>query len=545
MGIKLRVRVVGGSGDTIRVEVPEVCTLAQLRSALATKVFEGNVEPANVAVTLNRTDDVSTQGSGEGSTLRSCGIARGDLVYVFVRDAAAPTTNHPADTPSHASTSGAPRDDDERRRRCLDAAEQRGNIAAAVNTPMAASTSAPPDAPTPMDDAPSAPVVDAYIPDALRSVLELRKPTHAIAFVACAVHASLIDSGMDITHVSPDGVKRASFKPRGTHADADVRVDVRAQDVGGDLLIFAASVDGGDPFVFRCAASSHVVHLPLPVHGGDAMPSFGYVGLRTLWHGVKDALALPASMAARAAAGLPSPPPLLAIPDELKLAVASRLASWRDLCSLGCACKELAYVTNSDALWRPMHDAEFGPDTSTSSRDASTTTLDTAAGGTYKRRFAKKHKERSERERERERRVAEMMRRREEMNGPPGPHVPHPGMGFNPRGGFFHGPPGYTPGITGGDYDLYPTGGGLGGQAPAMPGFPGGPGGFGGLGGPGGAFGMPTPIGGWPNGPGVPGVPGMGRGLGGRGGGRFGGGRGGRFGGGRGPGMPPAWDDVI
>ena len=70
MGIKLRVRVVGGSGDTIRVEVPEVCTLAQLRSALATKVFEGNVEPANVAVTLNRADDVTTQGSGEGSTLR-------------------------------------------------------------------------------------------------------------------------------------------------------------------------------------------------------------------------------------------------------------------------------------------------------------------------------------------------------------------------------------------------------------------------------------------------------------------------------------------
>ena len=371
MGIKLRVRVVGGSGDTIRVEVPEVCTLAQLRSALATKVFEGNVEPANVAVTLNRTDDVSTQGSGEGSTLRSCGIARGDLVYVFVRDAAAATTNHPADTPSHAPTSGAPRDEHERRRRCLDAAEQRGNIAAAVNTPMAASASAPPDAPTPMDDAPSAPVVDAYIPDALRSMLELRKPTHAIAFVACAVHASLLDSGMDITHVSPDGVKRASFKPRGTHAD--VRVDVRAQDVGGDLLIFAASVDGGDPFVFRCAASSHVVPLPLHVHDSDAMPSFGYVGLRTLWHGVKDALALPASIAARAAAGLPSPPPLLAIPDELKLAVASRLASWRDLCSLGSTCKELAYVTNSDALWRPMHDAEFGPDASTSSGDASTT----------------------------------------------------------------------------------------------------------------------------------------------------------------------------
>ena len=58
MGIKLRVRI-AGSGDTMRVEVPEVCTLSQLRAAVATKCFDGAVSPENVAVTLNRTDDVS------------------------------------------------------------------------------------------------------------------------------------------------------------------------------------------------------------------------------------------------------------------------------------------------------------------------------------------------------------------------------------------------------------------------------------------------------------------------------------------------------
>jgi hypothetical protein len=61
-------------------------------------------------------------------------------------------------------------------------------------------------------------------------------------------------------------------------------------------------------------------------------------------------------------------------------------------------------------------------------------------------------------------------------------------------GGVPLGPPGYTPGITGGDYDLYP-GGSFGG---AMPGFPG----SGGSGFPG----APTPRGGWPVMPG--GMPG-------------------------------------
>ena len=83
MGIKIRVRVAGEDG-TQKLEVPEVCTLAQLRKAVATKCMGDVCAPSAVAVTLNRTDDVGAHGAvNESATLRACGIARGDLIYVF------------------------------------------------------------------------------------------------------------------------------------------------------------------------------------------------------------------------------------------------------------------------------------------------------------------------------------------------------------------------------------------------------------------------------------------------------------------------------
>jgi hypothetical protein len=83
MGIKIRVRVAGEDG-TQRIEVPEVCTLAQLRKAVSTKCMSDACEPTAVAITLNRADDVGAHGAvGEAATLRACGIARGDIIHVF------------------------------------------------------------------------------------------------------------------------------------------------------------------------------------------------------------------------------------------------------------------------------------------------------------------------------------------------------------------------------------------------------------------------------------------------------------------------------
>ena len=62
MGLKLRVRVAGAAAAQT-IEVPEVCTLAQLRKAVATKCFEGACEPSAVgdlADTLLATSSVTT-----------------------------------------------------------------------------------------------------------------------------------------------------------------------------------------------------------------------------------------------------------------------------------------------------------------------------------------------------------------------------------------------------------------------------------------------------------------------------------------------------
>ena len=531
MGIKLRVRI-AGSGETMRVEVPEVCTLSQLRAAVATKCFDGAVPPENVAVTLNRTDDVSTQGAGEGSTLRACGIARGDLVHVFVRDgptAAAATTNAPADAPVASTSAPAQTDEEDRRRRCLHAAERRGDVAAAINTPAASTASH--DTPTSPVDAAGrsgrgAPFVATRrptpMPPALSSLLELREPADPVGLVACAVHASLVDAGMDIVDVTPCNIKRASFRPRwengaagaSTAVPPPVTVVVRAQDVGGDHVVFAASVNDGDPFVFRCAASAHVVAVGAHggAHGGADGGADGYadVALPSLWRDAKDSLALPASIRARTAAGLPSPPPLLALPDELKLAVLASLATPRDICAVGATCRELAALASSDALWKPLHDAEFGAETSNDVRrvrDASSGT------GAFRRRYAEKHAERARRERERERRVAEMMRARERAARGGTRSLRSPSRRRRRRR-FCR--------VAAARVRARDNGRRL----RPVPGrgwwHAGVPGGFRrGLGGPLGGFAAPTPMGGWPTG-GPPGVPGggggFGRGMGGMGG---------------------------
>ena len=90
MGVKLRVRVDGASH---RIEVPEVCTLGQLRAAVASKVLADAWPASAVGLSLNgdaSADLGDATGASESATLRACGVARGDLVHVHRRGAPAP-----------------------------------------------------------------------------------------------------------------------------------------------------------------------------------------------------------------------------------------------------------------------------------------------------------------------------------------------------------------------------------------------------------------------------------------------------------------------
>lgn len=78
--MRLRVRLAGvAGGETHRVATPEVCSVATLRSLVATRL---GLPPAAVRLSLNGADELAPGAAG-GATLQAAGIAPGDLVYVL------------------------------------------------------------------------------------------------------------------------------------------------------------------------------------------------------------------------------------------------------------------------------------------------------------------------------------------------------------------------------------------------------------------------------------------------------------------------------
>ena len=92
MGVKLRVRVAGVPGPARALEVPEACTLAQLRHKIVAKVLVDlpgwgpGVAESDVEVSLNGDEDLGAAGHDESATLRACGVTRGDLIRVKMRE---------------------------------------------------------------------------------------------------------------------------------------------------------------------------------------------------------------------------------------------------------------------------------------------------------------------------------------------------------------------------------------------------------------------------------------------------------------------------
>ena len=145
MGVKLRVRVAGVSGPALALEVPETCTLAQLRQKIAAKVLADlpgwgpGVAESDVEVSLNGDEDLGAAGHNESATLRACGVTRGDLIRVKRREGSgadvsaagghAPAGNVPA---ANESRSVPTRDEtaDEMRRNAAAAAERRAFLVA-------------------------------------------------------------------------------------------------------------------------------------------------------------------------------------------------------------------------------------------------------------------------------------------------------------------------------------------------------------------------------------------------------------------------------
>lgn len=154
------------------------------------------------------------------------------------------------------------------------------------------------------------------------------------------------------------------------------------------------------------------------------------------WKKMKDGLVLPLLIDICEKAGFELPPCFMRLPTELKLKILES-ASGVDIATVSCVCSELRYLASSDDLWKQKYIEQFG------------SVGGSESGRTYKERFAKAW------ESKKRRKIAgrsnfDIMRRR----------YPYAPIGSGPLG------IGRFPGIIGGDYDLFPNVGPFGAPGP-------------------------------------------------------------------------------
>jgi len=596
MGVKLRVRVAGVSGPARALEVPETCTLAQLRRALVEKVLRElwgeNVSEVDVVVSLNGDEDLGVAGNAESATLRACGVTRGDLIRVKRRDVGDATDGGSAFPGAMTSTTSVdetqariPRRDATEATvvppdaRDGDHAKRTGNCAFRGATHGTSSVSSHVNPRVTSSPGGRAPYRD--LPSALARVLaressESAEPFSASEFFLVATHAALLETGLGLMRDDDDSapetrglarpnepapdrssserlpigwraarrtsgawrlrycasVLNRAGEPEPVLADAFCEIKAHAIGTNDSTLIVAGrtvvySEDRArdartDPF----DRETHALALAADdwfdagtERPRDASESFRLRDARGFWSRVKDAFASRLRRDVAIAAGLRPPAGLLALPDDLKLAALRRIPAedFASLCAAGSTCRELRFVADADGLWEERFRVCFG-DTARVDADATralegNSTRDRFREGSsdslydasrrWKRRFAARVV--AAREEEARRRERAERETRGTRAGFPG-FYSGGGGGLGP-GYVQPGPPGFVPGITGGDYDLYP--GGMG-SAGALPGFPGsrGLGGGGATGGlPYGGYAPGTPIGGWPSVPGGRGFP--------------------------------------
>eukprot|EP00898_Chlorokybus_atmophyticus_P004569 jgi/Chlat1/5112/Chrsp33S08965 len=471
--MKIRVRV--GAGQTHRVEVPELCDLAQLKARIATVVFNSRREAASVRVSLNNRDELGQDDEGglTSTPLQALGIRSGDLVFVLDGNSVQRSQlQQPEQLPSSSPSTSAPARPSasaaDIRARCAAAAAARVSTAAAtehppstsaVQQPALAVTAAPQQAAIadethelqgndvqadmdiaedeyvehmdeqlelpPCPPVPAVPQVPSTLSAAYKAVKGDVRSGYQLLMVA--LHAVLVETGLQIEHSSgeaaqlPSGWTAASrYALKGTPAVCEVYG--RAL---GDFLVVQAAVVGDDEIVRMSLRVADYVSDRAHADQRDAAAVF--VNARGLWALVKDSLTLKLLSALHHKAGLFPPPGLIALPSEIKLQCLQQLDA-TSLAALSSTCRELRFVASDDKLWQTLFVSEFGSHGASRIRSH------------FKTAFAEAWQER-----QRQRRIWEQHRRQLSMYRPRMGRMPR--MPLHP----------HPPFVIGGDYDRFPV----------------------------------------------------------------------------------------
>ena len=229
-----------------------------------------------------------------------------------------------------------------------------------------------------------------------------------------ATHAALLETGLVLARGEDEDEARKSTRSRGfdfslpagwrgaasrtgaararyalAEAPGGATCEVKAQSPDGSTLVACAGVEvappssakGGDGDAGRSETPARVAVVEAgdwlrsgsePCVGTSALVGrFATRRVRDSWSKLKDAFASRLRHDLRIANGLPSVAGLLALPDDLKVAVLRRipLDDHQSLCAASAVCREMRFAADADALWSARFEATFGAEAARKARE--------------------------------------------------------------------------------------------------------------------------------------------------------------------------------
>ncbi|KAI6701515.1 hypothetical protein NL676_015839 [Syzygium grande] len=398
--MKLRLRSLE-SKETLKLDVPDPCSLPQLRQIIADRLPPPTPPPgSSLRLSLNRTDELRSP--DPAVSLQSLGLASGDLVYYSLSrgDDSSSSPNFSAGASSQVSRGHADMDpegspdsemidsvpeDDAREVDASGSAEERGNSVSGSDDFEGEGFVAG-DGSVVVRSRFSEPY---FLRRVLREELDGDGGDHRLLVIA--VHAVLLESGFvavdpvtgmraDRFHLPGEWPSRAftislqyslpELVVDGTQSlNMPESVVLKFQSLGHFITVYGSLAKAKSGLRRICLDERRfapIIDVMWANDGvevnedGGSSSSSSEKEVFEFWKIVKDGLALPLLIDLTERVGLPLPSCFTRLPTELKLKIIESL-SGIDLARAGCACSELRYLTSNDDLWKQKYVEEFGP----------------------------------------------------------------------------------------------------------------------------------------------------------------------------------------
>ncbi|CAN6554730.1 unnamed protein product [Malus baccata var. baccata] len=380
--MKLRVRSIE-TKETIRVEVPDVCSLHHLKQTVSQLI---SAAPSSFRLSLNHRDEL--QEPSPHDSLRSLGITSGDLAF-YTLDPSSQTLASPSHPNLHSSAESPNRIEPQcsnfRNSETLidkggvmdDSIGEDPRSGGSNSETLVVSGAESME----IDDPSDGLGLERYsVPFFLKRVLreelgEDRSNHHKLLFIA--VHAVLLESGFvgfdslssmlanqrTGSTISPSYTLPELLRNRGSDRNGVEGVVFKFQNLGHFVNVYGSLAFGGSSPHQICLDKNRFAPMiesiweNQNVNERDGLAPEGE--FLEFWKIVKDGITFPLLIDLCAMTGLPAPPSLMRLPPELKMKILEPLPGV-DIAKVGCVCKELQNHANNDELWKQKYAEEFG-----------------------------------------------------------------------------------------------------------------------------------------------------------------------------------------